>query len=161
MNIQELNGNGLSIWVFIVTTVIITFGTGFLWAFFYQYRIWYRSELGEPEQRGSDDDASGNVSWRYRLKQLLRLIRAGHWFWIWNSGIVYSLATSGKRSFAMSCRVCDLTWLKGDHLQPEVLNCSVHDAHSPCSYIVTHLESESAKAFSRRDLTFEERWADG
>jgi len=154
MNLDELNGSGPRLWVFGVTTAIIFIVSTLLWAVLSQVHKYYR--LSESAMfEASPQSSSVPVHWHFRLKLFLRLILCGHLFWIWRSGIAFSLATSGRKGFLRSCTSCarfsgvDLNGR--ERLSDEGAQRSVgrylrlletHNAHAPCAYIMRHLEEE-------------------
>ncbi|KAI1090967.1 hypothetical protein F5B19DRAFT_296271 [Rostrohypoxylon terebratum] len=80
MNINELNDSGQSLWVFIVSTVVILAVTMMIWGFMYQFQK-YNSlpRLGRREWE----------PWHTKLSCLLQLIFRGHIIWAWKSGFFF------------------------------------------------------------------------
>ncbi|KAI0394054.1 hypothetical protein F5Y17DRAFT_279241 [Xylariaceae sp. FL0594] len=96
MNIAELNQSGQSIWVFILTTVLVVSATMVIWGSMYQFQKWTslprkKSTWGERHPR------------KARFLSFCRLIYHGHILWAWKSGIVFSLWTNGRVGFLRSC----------------------------------------------------------
>ncbi|KAI1128884.1 hypothetical protein F5Y10DRAFT_277093 [Nemania abortiva] len=123
MNIHELNENGQSLWVFILTTVLIVAATMTAWGFMYQFQK-YNSlpKIYDNEEK----------SWRARFYQLIRLVLYGHIIWTWKSGILVSLLTDGRVAFIRSCT---------EHKPTAGYGLLSHSEHGPCNYIKEHLGS--------------------
>lgn len=155
MNLDELNGSGPRLWVFSLTTIVIFLLSTLLWAAISQVHKYYR--LKERFMiESSPQSSSMPVAWHFRLSLLFRLVTHGHIFWVWRSGIAFSLATSGRKAFLRSCTSCarmsGVDPVNGrERLSDPVAQQTVvrylrairtHDAHAPCAYIMRHLEEE-------------------
>lgn len=121
MNINELNQSGQSLWVFIVSTLVILAATMMIWGLMYQFQK-YNSL---PKKTYSHE----SKPWHTRLSCLLQIIFRGHIIWVWKSGVLISLFTNGRVAFLRSCASCTL--------RDPIGYC--HDAHKPCGYIESHL----------------------
>ncbi|TRX91108.1 hypothetical protein FHL15_008090 [Xylaria flabelliformis] len=126
MNIHELNENGQSIWVFILTTVLIVAATMILWGFMYQFQK-YNSQPRDGIKEGKH--------WRTRSAALCQLIFRGHIIWAWKSGILVSLLTDGRVAFLMSC---------AGHRVVRLLSPLLHSPHEPCRYVRVHIGMSDA-----------------
>ncbi|KAI1084916.1 hypothetical protein F5B20DRAFT_523670 [Whalleya microplaca] len=134
MNIHELNENGQSLWVFIVTTASIVAVAMMIWGFMYQFQKY--NSLPRNNSR------SEFKSWQTRLGHLLQLAFRGHIIWAWKSGILFSLLTDGRVAFLRSCTECDAL--------PSPMGTKwSHDAHWPCAYIKAHLRQGSGFEYSK------------
>ena len=83
MNIEQLNGNGQQVWVFILTAVValtITGGTWFVIEQINSYRKWQR--------RSTEEQYDGNThfSLAARLAMIVLLLSKGHTGWMFGSG---------------------------------------------------------------------------
>lgn len=166
MNFQELNSSGQPIWVFVVTVIALLVVALWIWEIFYQWTKYiHASHLSEAYgfNRGS---SLGETAGTYRCKRtglLFWLISQGHVVWCWRSGIVFSLLTSGRIGFTVTCK-CSL---REDECEcDDVLNLhqaglmnqkdtppvplNTHSAHAPCAYILAHAHAQnpSRTAFS-------------
>lgn len=158
MNLDELNRSGPRLWVFALTTAIIFILSTLLWAILSQVHKYYRLEESPGFEASPQRDSAASsapVPWHFRLELFLRLLLRGHVFWVWRSGIAFSLATSGRKGFLRSCTSCarfsgvDLNGrecLSDEDAQQSVDRYirffKTHDAHSPCAYIMRHFEEE-------------------
>ncbi|KAI0845574.1 hypothetical protein F5Y00DRAFT_245880 [Daldinia vernicosa] len=124
MNINELNENGQSLWVFIATTVSIVAATMILWGFMYQLQKYNSLPRISSRYEGKP--------WQTRLGRLLQLVFRGHIIWAWKSGILVSLLTDGRVAFLRSCTDCN------SNARLVVLP-KRHNEHRPCDYIKDHL----------------------
>ncbi|KAI1357323.1 hypothetical protein F5Y08DRAFT_324541 [Xylaria arbuscula] len=124
MNIHELNENGQSLWVFLVTTVLIMAVTLIIWGTMYQWQ-----KYNSLPRRSFRERKSGLT----RFYCFLLLIFHGHSVWAWKSGILVSLLTDGRVAFLRSCT---------DHSYITGAAPSSHDAHDPCTYVKGHLQRE-------------------
>ncbi|KAI1813115.1 hypothetical protein GGS20DRAFT_586813 [Poronia punctata] len=136
MNIRELNEDGQPIWVFILTTVLVTAGTMMLWGFMYQFQKY--TSLPKLPKLSFDEENPEYYTRRKRLSVLCQLVFRGHTIWAWRSGILLSLLTNGRVAFLRSCRSHDAPLL-ADRIKPEG-----HDAHHPCEYILSHFDASYA-----------------
>ncbi|OTB07312.1 hypothetical protein M426DRAFT_248900 [Hypoxylon sp. CI-4A] len=128
MNIEQLNASGQSLWVFVVTTIVIFALTMTVWGFMYQLHK-YNSL---PKVLRGGGGRYGSISFKDGLTHLWLLIRHGHLIWTWKSGIAFSLLTGGRKGFLRSCV---------NHVErgAKESNHSHHDLHDPCSYVKVHL----------------------
>ncbi|KAI0855050.1 hypothetical protein F4860DRAFT_497536 [Xylaria cubensis] len=124
MNIHELNENGQSLWVFILTTVLIVATTMILWGFMYQFQK-YNSQPKAGRKEGKH--------WWTRSAALCQLIFRGHIIWAWKSGILVSLLTDGRVAFLRSCT----------GYQTEIGN-NLHSPNEPCCYVRDHIGKSDA-----------------
>lgn len=88
MNIEQLNGNGQHVWVFILTAVVALTITGGSWFVIEQinsYRKWQR--------RSTDEQYDGNThfSLAVRLALIALLLSRGHTRWTFKSGAWWRL----------------------------------------------------------------------
>ncbi|KAI0973497.1 hypothetical protein F4678DRAFT_28556 [Xylaria arbuscula] len=123
MNINELNQNGQSLWVFIVTTVVIVAATLTVWGLMFQVQ-----KYNSLPRR---DDHGEGVPWYQRLILAFLLVGYGHVVWAWQSGIIVSLLTDGQVAFLRSCT--------SDSMHRGAFLNSSHDRHQPSRYIDDHL----------------------
>ncbi|KAI1114574.1 hypothetical protein F5Y14DRAFT_413780 [Nemania sp. NC0429] len=123
MNIHELNDSGQSLWVFILTTIVVVVATMTIWGLMYQFQK-YNSLLR--------DDYPERKPWDTKLYHLFQLVRHGHTIWAWQSGMLLSLLTDGQVGFLRSCTSDD------DDASPP--HRSFHSARRPVEYISTHLK---------------------
>ena len=159
MNIQELNATGQPIWVFVVTAAI-TLGTAFsIWAIMYQWTKYIHAPTLRDSSLSSYKDKDSDISsWR-RFQALCWLIFHCHLVWCWRSAIIYSLLTSGRLGFTMTClydsmhincscpREVDVQRIMGtDHEYGGSI--STHSPHAPMTYIYAHQAYGSRTAFS-------------
>lgn len=152
MNLNELNGSGPRLWVFALTTTLIFILATLLWAILSQTHKYYRLKESAIIE-SAPPSSSVPVAWQFRLRLFFRLILGGHVFWVWRSGIAFSLATSGRKSFLRSCTSCarfsgtrpdgkeQLSDTAGQQsVERYMRRFQSHDAHAPCAYIMRHLE---------------------
>ncbi|KAJ3572651.1 hypothetical protein NPX13_g4979 [Xylaria arbuscula] len=136
MNIDELNENGQSLWVFVLTTVFIVAATMTIWGTMYQWQKYNSLPKGGHEGK----------SWLTRFRCLLHLVFHRHSIWAWKSGILVSLLMDGRVAFLRSCRSCMFDGFYYGNA-PHTAN---HDVHKPCGYIMDHVGSRGA--FKLSDL---------
>jgi CorA-like Mg2+ transporter protein len=132
MNIQELNSTGQPIWVFLVTSLGILLAALIIWAILYQWTKF----LHAPELGGFIPRPGYEASLRTQVKSFVWLIFHGHIVWCWRSGILFSLLTSGRKEFTMTCDE------KNDNCRS-----GTHNPHSPATYIQSHAGERSRTAF--------------
>ena len=83
MNIEQLNGNGQQVWVFILTAVLALTVTGGSWFVLEQtnsYRKWQRRSTEEQY------DGYTHFSLAVRLAMITLLFSKGHMLWMLKSG---------------------------------------------------------------------------
>ncbi|KAI0545454.1 hypothetical protein F4679DRAFT_561015 [Xylaria curta] len=140
MNIHELNENGQSLWVFILTTVLIVAATMIIWGFMYQLQKYNslpkdRSKIeGEP--------------WSARSAALCQLVFRGHIIWAWKSGIFLSLLSNGRVGFLRSCTKHTRYYNAEGQFSPVLLR---HSTHWPCDYVRDHI-GDNDEAFDCSQL---------
>lgn len=154
MNINELNDNGQPIWVFIATSISIFVATILIWSLMHQihkYNSLPKRELVEERPEPVEDAkkvAKTAVSRQVRLHLFLRLMYSGHVKWIWKSGILFSLITSGRIGFIRSCSehgknsipMLPLSTAARKYLEKHIDHPLGDNVHCPCSYIIVHLD---------------------
>ena len=153
MNLDELNGSGPRLWVFGLTTTVILILSTLLWAVLSQLHKYYRLKEVLVAEASPEMGGSLPVVWHFRLRLFLRLVLHGHLFWVWRSGVAFSLATSGRKAFLRSCTSCASFSGKDldgrERLSDPVAQKTVerylrrlqtHEQHAPCAYIMRHLE---------------------
>ncbi|KAI1734578.1 hypothetical protein F4680DRAFT_453856 [Xylaria scruposa] len=132
MNIDELNASGQSLWVFILTTVLIVAVTMILWGFMYQFQK-YNSLPKDGEKEGKP--------WSTRSAALCELIFRGHTIWAWKSGILVSLFTNGRVGFLRSCTEHPGGIDRYDDVERRwIFNIISHSPHLPCYYVWHHID---------------------
>ena len=85
MNVQEISGNGVKIWIFVVTSVIVGGFAILFWRLIQPIQRWWARH---PPQ--ADDD------WKYRLQYLWRRIGYGEYRLLRNSGYVIGIISGGR-----------------------------------------------------------------
>lgn len=96
MNIQQINGNGHGLWVFIVTSVTALLITGATWYSIVEtnnIRAWKQYNSGIPPTEGP------NYSLGVRIFMLVWLVRNGHASWMWKSRAFSEILTNSTRTF--------------------------------------------------------------
>ena len=100
MNIQQLNGNGQHLWVFITTAVIALIITAGSWLSADGLAkgkavAWYRKHTAakRPNKEAEDEREYGLLR---RMAMLLWLVRNGHKAWMWHSGAWIAILVNSK-----------------------------------------------------------------
>ena len=96
MNIEQLNGNGQHVWVFVLTAVVALIITGGSWYVIEQinsYRKWRR--------RSTEQQYDGNThfSLAVRLAMIALLLLKGHTRWMFKSGAWWRLIVDHRSRF--------------------------------------------------------------
>ena len=127
MNLQQLNGNGQSVWVFITTAIAALFLTFFVW-FIIEQRVGYvrwRRQMSAPANN-NDHWPEGKTDHNFvtRIAILIILFRNGHQRWLWKSK----------------------TWLRilanehiGDHFRFTTFNIPQGRAITMCDYVCLNM----------------------
>ncbi|KAM0805941.1 hypothetical protein BDR22DRAFT_191798 [Usnea florida] len=99
MNLEQLNGSGQHLRVFIVTAVILLAVTGTSWSMIEQinsYRKWHQRSLDETY------DGQTQFAIAVRLALLLWLVSQGYTSWMFTSGVWWRIATNHKSRMVFS-----------------------------------------------------------
>ena len=110
MNIQQLNGNGQSVWVFVVTAVIalfITAGTWYLSEAANTYRNWQRRCARRLDRGGAKPRTFGMAE---RVAMIVWLRRNGYVSWMRSTGAGWKILFNRSDPFLVALRTGDGTW---------------------------------------------------
>lgn len=91
MNLQQLNGSGQHLWVFIITAVITLAVTGCSWFVIEQVNSYLKWRKRSP-----DEPYDGNTKFilAVRLALLIQLVSDGHTSWMFKSGAWWRILTN-------------------------------------------------------------------
>ena len=93
MNIQELNGNGRNIWIFILTALIALLITGGFWFLIEVVNalpVWRQERSSSTKIPGSGP----SFSIGFRVIMIVWLVWTRHVRWLWTSGALYCILTN-------------------------------------------------------------------
>ena len=98
MNIQQLNHNGQSLWVFFVTAVVdllVTCGSWFCSNSAYKAMAWYkeRATISSPDEK---TEKRREYGFPLRIAMLVWLVRNGHTAWMWKTGAWLAILMNSK-----------------------------------------------------------------
>ena len=96
MNLQQLNGNGKDLWIFITTAVLALLITGGSWLFIEgvnAFKVWRRRKL----ERSPDLYKQGpKYSIGLRVVMISWLMCKGYGLWMWKSGAWLCILTNDR-----------------------------------------------------------------
>ena len=97
MNIQQLNGSGQQVWVFVTTAVAALLITGGSWLCSslanHTAMVWYK-ERAAGKKALNEERKSREYGLLLRIAMLLWLARNGHTLWMWKSGAWAAILTN-------------------------------------------------------------------
>ena len=98
MNIQQLNQNGQTIWVFFTTAVVALVLTGGSWRCSkstYEAMSWYK-ERAVAKEANDKEEKRREYGLLVRMTMLIWLVRNGYKTWMWRSGAWIAILLDSK-----------------------------------------------------------------
>lgn len=99
MNLQQLNAEGQPVWVFVLTAILATMLTAFIWFCIDQsnsVRRWIRLRRTVTNIYYGEKEGSPNYSIGVRLTMIYLIMHWGHTKWLFRSNIWFYLLTNSE-----------------------------------------------------------------